>query len=146
MILAAQSKAFKEENAPPERLHGLDKHMEQKEDEILYFMDRIWVPLVGGTIIMDEAHKTRYEKGYRYIPERKWDNITMDFITKLLRTKSGHDTIWVVVDRLTKSAHFLAIREDYSMEKLVRLYIDEIVARHEVLVSIILDRDGRFTS
>ncbi|GJX03608.1 reverse transcriptase domain-containing protein [Tanacetum coccineum] len=79
------------------------------------------------------------------IPEWKWDKITMDFITKLPKTKSGHDTIWVIVDRLTKSAHFLAIREDYSTERLARLYIDEIVARHGVPVSIISDRDGRFT-
>ncbi|GJU38645.1 putative reverse transcriptase domain-containing protein [Tanacetum coccineum] len=122
MILAAQTEAFKEENASAERLHGLDHHMERKEDKSLYFMDRIWVPLVGGvrTIIMDKAHKTR--------------------------SKSGHDTIWVVVDRLTKSAHFLATREDYSMENLARMYIDEIVARHGVPVSIISDRDGRFTS
>ncbi|GJV25502.1 putative reverse transcriptase domain-containing protein [Tanacetum coccineum] len=80
------------------------------------------------------------------IPEWKWDNITMDFITKLPRTKSGHDTIWVIVDRLNKSAHFLATREDYSMEKFARLYIDEIVARHGVPVSIISDQDGRFMS
>ncbi|GJS26139.1 reverse transcriptase domain-containing protein [Tanacetum coccineum] len=80
------------------------------------------------------------------IPEWKWDKITMDFITKLPRSKSGHDTIWVVVDRLTKSAHFLAIREDYSTEKLAKIYVDEIVARHGVPVSIISDRDGRFTS
>nr|GEY06388.1 retrotransposon protein, putative, Ty3-gypsy subclass [Tanacetum cinerariifolium] len=53
------------------------------------------------------------------IPEWKWENITMDFITKLPRTRSRHDTIWVVVDRLTKSTHFLAIRKDYSTEKLV---------------------------
>ncbi|GKA58123.1 putative reverse transcriptase domain-containing protein [Tanacetum coccineum] len=70
----------------------------------------------------------------------------MDFITKLPKTKSGHDTIWVIVDRLTKSAHFLAIREDYSTERLARLYINEIVARHRVPVLIISDRDGRFTS
>ncbi|GJT72830.1 putative reverse transcriptase domain-containing protein [Tanacetum coccineum] len=70
----------------------------------------------------------------------------MDFITKLPRTKSGHDTIWVIVDKLTKSAHFLAISEDYSMEKLARMYIEEIVTRHGVPVSIISDRDGRFTS
>ncbi|GKA27426.1 putative reverse transcriptase domain-containing protein [Tanacetum coccineum] len=69
----------------------------------------------------------------------------MDFITKLLRSTSGHDTIWVIVDRWTNSAYFLAIREDYNMERLARLYIDEIVARHGVPVSIILDRDGRFT-
>ncbi|GKD82839.1 hypothetical protein Tco_1349678, partial [Tanacetum coccineum] len=62
MILAVQSEEFKQENAPAERLHDLDQHMERKEDESLYFMDRIWVPLVGGvrTMIMDEAHKTRY--------------------------------------------------------------------------------------
>ncbi|GJZ54964.1 putative reverse transcriptase domain-containing protein, partial [Tanacetum coccineum] len=80
------------------------------------------------------------------IPEWKWDKITMDFITKLPRTKCRHDMIWVIVDRLTKSTHFLAIQEDYSTERLARLYIDEIVARHEVPVSIISDRDGRFTS
>ncbi|GKB30580.1 putative reverse transcriptase domain-containing protein [Tanacetum coccineum] len=68
----------------------------------------------------------------------------MDFITKLPRMKSRHDTIWVIDDRLIKSAYFLAIREDYSMEKLARLYIDEIVARHGVLVSIFSDRDGRW--
>ncbi|GKC89516.1 hypothetical protein Tco_1150165 [Tanacetum coccineum] len=80
------------------------------------------------------------------IPEWKWDKITMDFITKLPRSKSRHDTIWVIVDRLTKSAHFLAIREDYSTEKLAKIYIDEIVTRHGVPVLIISDRDGRFTS
>ncbi|GJS91377.1 putative reverse transcriptase domain-containing protein [Tanacetum coccineum] len=64
------------------------------------------------------------------IPEWKWDKITMDFITKLPKTKSGHDAIWVIVDRLTKSAYFLAIQEDYKMEKLARIYIDEIVAGH----------------
>nr|GEZ68991.1 reverse transcriptase domain-containing protein [Tanacetum cinerariifolium] len=93
MILAAQSEAFKEENTPTKRLHGIDHQMERKEDERLYFMDGIWFPLVGGvrTIIMDEAYKT-------------------------------------------------------SMKRLARLYIDEIVARHGVPVSIISDRVGRFTS
>nr|GFC70510.1 putative reverse transcriptase domain-containing protein [Tanacetum cinerariifolium] len=54
----------------------------------------------------------------------------MDFVNKLPRTRSGHDSIWVIVDRLTKSAHFLAVREDYKTEKLARLYINEIIARH----------------
>ncbi|GJV67437.1 reverse transcriptase domain-containing protein [Tanacetum coccineum] len=80
------------------------------------------------------------------IPEWKWENITMDFISKLPRTSSGHDSIWVIIDRLTKSAHFLAIREDYKIERLARLYINEIVARHGVPVSIISDRDSYFTS
>ncbi|KAI3811688.1 hypothetical protein L1987_21416 [Smallanthus sonchifolius] len=70
----------------------------------------------------------------------------MDFVTKLLRTSSGYDSIWVIVDRLTKSAHFIPIREDYKMEKLACLYIGEIVSRHGVLVSIISDKDSRFTS
>ncbi|GJR53109.1 putative reverse transcriptase domain-containing protein [Tanacetum coccineum] len=181
MILAAQGEAFKQENVLAERLHGLDQQMERREDRSLYFIDRIWVPLVGGvrTIIMDEAHKTRYsvhpgaDKMYHdlrdmywwsgmkrdiatyvskcltcskvkaehqrpsgllqqpEIPEWKWDKITMDFITKLPKTKSGHDTIWVIVDRLTKSAHFLAMREDYSTERLAKLYINEDAIGYE---------------
>ncbi|GJW08456.1 putative reverse transcriptase domain-containing protein [Tanacetum coccineum] len=70
----------------------------------------------------------------------------MDFVTKLPRTSSGHDTIWVIVDRLTKSAHFLPMREDYKMDRLARLYLNEIVARHGVPISIIPDRDSCFTS
>ncbi|GJX15247.1 putative reverse transcriptase domain-containing protein [Tanacetum coccineum] len=70
----------------------------------------------------------------------------MDLVTKLPRSSSGYDAIWVIVDRLTKSTHFLPIREDYKTEKLARIYINEIVARHGVLVSIISDRDGRFAS
>ncbi|GKF52141.1 reverse transcriptase domain-containing protein, partial [Tanacetum coccineum] len=61
----------------------------------------------------------------------------MDFITKLPKSSQGFDTIWVIVDQLTKSAHFLPIRENDLLDKL---------ARHEIPVSIICDRDGRFTS
>ncbi|GKD69901.1 putative reverse transcriptase domain-containing protein [Tanacetum coccineum] len=70
----------------------------------------------------------------------------MDFVTKLPMTSSGHDTIWVIVDRLTKSAHFLPMRKDYKIDRLARLYLNEIVARHGEPVSIISDRDSRFTS
>ncbi|GJV56133.1 putative reverse transcriptase domain-containing protein [Tanacetum coccineum] len=80
------------------------------------------------------------------IPEWKWEKITMDLVTKLPRSSSGYDAIWVIIDRLTKSAHFLPIREDFKTEKLARIYINEIVARHGVPVSIISDRDGRFAS
>nr|GEV53911.1 putative reverse transcriptase domain-containing protein [Tanacetum cinerariifolium] len=80
------------------------------------------------------------------IPEWKWEKLAMDLVTKFPRSSSGYDAIWVVVDRLTKSAHFLPIREDYKTEKLARIYINEIVARHGVPVSIISDRDGRFAS
>ncbi|GJW62235.1 putative reverse transcriptase domain-containing protein [Tanacetum coccineum] len=70
----------------------------------------------------------------------------MDFVTKLPKTITGQDTIWVIVDHLTKSAHFLPIREDDTLEKLTRQYLKEVVSRHEVPVSIISDRDGTFTS
>nr|GEY43210.1 retrotransposon protein, putative, Ty3-gypsy subclass [Tanacetum cinerariifolium] len=80
------------------------------------------------------------------IPEWKWDNITMDFITMLLNSSQSFYTIWVIVDRLTKSAHFLPIRENDPLDKLARLYLNKIVARHGIPVSIICDRDGRFTS
>ncbi|GJW41765.1 putative reverse transcriptase domain-containing protein [Tanacetum coccineum] len=80
------------------------------------------------------------------IPIWKWEGIAMDFVTKLPRTSIRHDTIWVIEDRLTKSAHFLPMCEDYKMERLARLYLNEIVARHGVLISIISDHDSRFTS
>ncbi|KAD2805415.1 hypothetical protein E3N88_38792 [Mikania micrantha] len=80
------------------------------------------------------------------IPMWKWEQLSMDFITKLPRTPSGCDTIWVIVDRLTKSAHFLAIKENDKMERLARIYVREVVSRHGVPISIISDRDARFTS
>ncbi|GJU09218.1 putative reverse transcriptase domain-containing protein [Tanacetum coccineum] len=67
------------------------------------------------------------------IPKWKWDNIIMDFVTKLPRISIGCDAIWVIVDRLTKSAHFLPIRETDPIDKLARLYIKEVVTRHGVL-------------
>ncbi|GJU75832.1 putative reverse transcriptase domain-containing protein [Tanacetum coccineum] len=66
------------------------------------------------------------------IPEWKWDNITMDFVTKLPKTSQGYDTIWVIVDRLTKSAIFTPIRETDPLDKLARIYLKEVVARHGI--------------
>ncbi|GJT58997.1 reverse transcriptase domain-containing protein [Tanacetum coccineum] len=80
------------------------------------------------------------------IPMWKWERITMDFITKLPKTSNGHDIIWVIVDSLTKSAHFIPTRERDSMETLTMLYIKEIVSRHRVPISIISDHDNHFTS
>ncbi|GJR53374.1 putative reverse transcriptase domain-containing protein [Tanacetum coccineum] len=80
------------------------------------------------------------------IPQWKWDNITMDFITKLPKSSQGYDTIWVIVDRLTKSAIFVPMRETDPMEKLARMYLKEVVTRHGIPVSIIYDRDPRFAS
>ncbi|GKB32712.1 putative reverse transcriptase domain-containing protein [Tanacetum coccineum] len=80
------------------------------------------------------------------IPEWKWDNITMDFVTKLPKSSQGYDTIWVIVDRLTKSAIFTPMRETDPMDKLARIYLKEVVTRHGIPVSIICDRDPRFAS
>ena len=80
------------------------------------------------------------------IPEWKWDRITMDFVVGLPLTRRKHDSVWVVVDRLTKSAHYLPVRTDYSLDKLAELYIKEIVRLHGIPISIISDRDPRFTS
>ncbi|GJV06725.1 putative reverse transcriptase domain-containing protein [Tanacetum coccineum] len=172
-IQAAQSEALKQENVIMENLYSLDQQMEKKEGEThksKYYVhpgadkiyhdlwDMYWWPGMKRDIatyvskyltcskVKAEHQRPSGLLQQPEIPEWKWDKITMDFITKLPRSKSRHDTIWVIVDRLIKSAHFLAIREDYSTEKLAKIYIDEIVARHGVPVSIISDRDGRFMS
>ena len=80
------------------------------------------------------------------IPVWKWEKITMDFVTGLPRTQRQHDAIWVIVDRLMKSAHFLPVNVEDSLEKMAQLYVDEIVRLHGVPVAIVSDRDPRFTS
>ncbi|KAL0536697.1 hypothetical protein IC582_025657 [Cucumis melo] len=80
------------------------------------------------------------------IPEWKWENVSMDFITGLPRTLRGFTVIWVVVDRLTKSAHFVPGKSTYTTSKWAQLYMSEIVRLHGVPVSIVSDRDARFTS
>nr|GEU49584.1 putative reverse transcriptase domain-containing protein [Tanacetum cinerariifolium] len=144
---------------------GLDKMIEQRSNGTLYYLDRIWTPLKGGvrTLIIDEAHKSKYyvhpgaNKMYYDLRDKNWwpgmkkdianhEGITMDFVIKLHRTSSGHDIIWVIVDRLTKSTHFLPMHEDYMMDRLAGLYLNEIVARHGVPISIISNRDSHFTS
>ncbi|GJS46960.1 putative reverse transcriptase domain-containing protein [Tanacetum coccineum] len=80
------------------------------------------------------------------IPQWKWDNITIDFVTKLPKSSQGYDTIWVIVDRLTKSAIFMPMRETDPMDKLARMYLKEVVMKHGIPVSIICDRDPRFAS
>ncbi|GJU57319.1 reverse transcriptase domain-containing protein [Tanacetum coccineum] len=128
MILAAQGEAFNHENVLAERLHGLDQQMERKER---IRMKRDIATYVSECLTCAKV-KVEHQRPSGLlqqpeIPEWKSESITMDFITKLPRTRNGHDAIWVVVDRLTKSTHFLAIREDYSMEKLARLYKNVIV-------------------
>nr|GFB32982.1 putative reverse transcriptase domain-containing protein [Tanacetum cinerariifolium] len=149
-ILNAQTKARKPENI-------------KKED--------VGLPCYGNlrTVIMHESNKSKYsihpgfDKKYQdikklywwpnmkvdiatYIPEWKWDNITMDFVTKLPKSSQDYDTILVIVDRLTKSAILTLIRETDPMDKLARIYLKEVVTRHGIPVSIISDRDPRFAS
>ncbi|KAJ0832489.1 putative nucleotidyltransferase, Ribonuclease H [Helianthus annuus] len=80
------------------------------------------------------------------IPLWKWDDISMDFVTGLPRTRMKNDAIWVVVDRLSKSAHFLPIRKEYAVSKLSEIFLREIVRLHGTPSSIVCDRDPRFTS
>ncbi|GJY06031.1 putative reverse transcriptase domain-containing protein [Tanacetum coccineum] len=115
-----------------------------------------WIPCFDDlrALIMHESHKLKYsihpgsDKMYHDLKKLYWwpnmkaeiatyENITMDFVTKLPKRASGQDTIWVIVDRLTKSAHFLPMKETDSMEKLTRQYLKEVVLRHGVPLSII---------
>ena len=80
------------------------------------------------------------------IPQWKWDNITMDFMSRFHLTQKKHDSVWVIINRLTKSAHFLPVRLDYPMDMLVELYVNEIVRLHGIPLSIVSDRDPWFTS
>ena len=80
------------------------------------------------------------------IPQWKWNNIAMDFVSGLPLMQKEHDSVWVIIDRLTKSAHFIPVRIDYSIDRLVELYVNEIVRLHGVPLSIVSDRDPRFTS
>ena len=70
----------------------------------------------------------------------------MDFVMGLPRTSKGNNAIWVIVDRLTKTAHFIPIKEDFSLDQLARIYVKEVVRLHGVPTSIVSDRDPRFTS
>jgi len=80
------------------------------------------------------------------IPEWKWEMITMDFVSGFPKGRKGNDAIWVIVDRLTKSALFLPIKMTDSVDKLAKIYINEVVRLHGIPVSIVSDRDPRFTS
>ncbi|GJW88629.1 putative reverse transcriptase domain-containing protein [Tanacetum coccineum] len=119
--------------------------LEPRADGTLCLNGRSWLPCYGDlrTVIMHEPSGLLVQPK---IPEWKWDNITMDFVTKLPKTSQGYDTIWVIVDRLTKSAIFTPMRETDPLDKLARMYLKEVVTRHGIPVSIICDRDPRFAS
>ncbi|GKA11350.1 putative reverse transcriptase domain-containing protein [Tanacetum coccineum] len=126
-ILAAQEEASYESVGLHRRLDELIKH---RSDEALYYLDQIWVPLKGDvrTLIMDEAHKSKYSV-----------HLGVDNSIMIL----GIEAVWPT---LTKSAHFLPMRKAYKIDRLARLYLNEIIARHGVPISIISDLYSRFTS
>ncbi|GJW15364.1 putative reverse transcriptase domain-containing protein [Tanacetum coccineum] len=162
-ILDAQTEARKPENIKNEDVGGMlvenskdpeklrTEKLEPRADGTLCLNGRSWLPCYGDlrTVIMHESHKSKYSIHSRPsgllvqpdIPQWKWDNITMDFVTKLPKSSQGYDTIWVIVDRLTKSAIFVPIRETDPMDKLARMYLKEVVTRHGIPFSIICDRD-----
>ncbi|GKE98677.1 putative reverse transcriptase domain-containing protein [Tanacetum coccineum] len=167
-ILSAQSEARKEENFINKDLHGMINKLEPHAYGTLCLNNRnkmyqdlkklYWWPNIKAETATYVSKcltctkvKVEYQKlsGLLVQPEIqqwKWENTTMDFMTKLPKTATGQDKIWVIVDRLTKSTHFLPMREDDTLEKLMRQYLEEVVSRHGVPVSIISDRDGKFTS
>ncbi|GKC93489.1 putative reverse transcriptase domain-containing protein [Tanacetum coccineum] len=175
-ILEAQKHAMKWKNVKAEKLGRLIKQIfEFLPDGTRCFGNRVWLPQFDGLMdfIMHELHKSKYsihlgsDKMYQdlkllklsirnhldcckqpepEIPVWKWERITMDFVSGLPRTPSGYDTIWVIVHRLTKSAHFLPMNKMDSMEKLTQLYLKEVVYRHGVPILIISDRDSHFMS
>ncbi|GKC87449.1 putative reverse transcriptase domain-containing protein [Tanacetum coccineum] len=149
-ILAAQKEAS-DESAGLQK--GLDEMMKFRNNRALYWWPRMKKDIVVYvsrclTCLKVKAEHQRPSGLLQQpeIPEWKWEGIAMDFVTKLPRTISGHDTIWVIMDQLTKSAYFLPMREDYKMDRLARLYLNEIVARHGVPISIIPDHDSRLMS
>ncbi|GJZ82100.1 putative reverse transcriptase domain-containing protein, partial [Tanacetum coccineum] len=168
-ILSAQSEARKEENFINEDLRGMINKLEPRADGTLCLNNRIWIPYLGDlrALIMHESHKSKYsihpgsDKMYQDLKKLYWwPNMKAEiatYVSKCLTcakvkieyqkpSAAGQDTIWVIVDRLTKSAHFLPMREDDTLEKLTRQYLKEVVSKHGVPVSIISDRDGKFTS
>nr|GEU42305.1 hypothetical protein [Tanacetum cinerariifolium] len=147
-ILEAQTEAIKPENLKSEDVGGSNKmHQDMKQ---LYWWPNmkadmaIYVSKCLTCLRVNVEHQKPFGLLVQLkTPQWKWDNITMDFVTKLLRMQSGNDTIWVVVDRVTKSAHFLPMKETDPMDKLARLYLKEVVTIHGIPVSIICDRDPR---
>ncbi|GJR62314.1 putative reverse transcriptase domain-containing protein [Tanacetum coccineum] len=141
-IQNAQVKACKEENISAEGFRGEGEPFEVRSDGTKCLKGRC----LTCAKVKGEHQKPSGLLQQPEIPVWKWERITMDFIKKLPRTSSGYDSIWVIVDRLTKSAHFILMNEKYKMERLTRLYLKEIVYRHGVSVSIISDRDPHFAS
>ncbi|GKD94920.1 putative reverse transcriptase domain-containing protein [Tanacetum coccineum] len=159
-ILNAQTKAQKPKNIKNKNVGGMIRKDIQKEkleprtDGTLCLNDRSWLPGYGNlrTVVMHESHESKYsihpgsdknvKAGHQIpsgllvqpeIPQWKWENIPMVFVTKLPKSPQGCDTIWMIADRLTKSAIFVPMSETNPMEKLARMYLKEVVMRNGYL-------------
>ncbi|GJX65099.1 putative reverse transcriptase domain-containing protein [Tanacetum coccineum] len=158
----AQKEAMKMKNVRAKKLGRLIKQIfEFRPDGTHCSRKRVWLLRFGGLrdLIMHESYKSKYsihpgsDKMYQDLKQLYWwpnikadiatyERITMDFVSRLPRTPSGYDMIWVIVNRLTKSTHFLPIKKTNSMEKLTQLYLKEVVCRHDVPISIISNREA----
>ncbi|GKB59149.1 retrotransposon protein, putative, ty3-gypsy subclass [Tanacetum coccineum] len=161
-ILNAQVEARREENYGTEDLGGMIKNLEPRTDGTLCLRNRSWIPCFGDlrTLIMHESHKSKYsihpgsDKMYQDLKKLYWwPNMKAEiaaYVTKCLtcaRVKSEcQKTPGLLVQPVILSAHFLPMKETDSMEKLTRQYLKEVVSRHGMPVSIISDRDSKFTS
>nr|GEY68699.1 putative reverse transcriptase domain-containing protein [Tanacetum cinerariifolium] len=144
--------ARKKENFMTEDLHGMINKLEPRVNGTLCLNNRSWIPCYGDlrALIMHESHKSKYsihpgsDKMYQDLKKLYWwPNMKAEIATYVNDNGTRHDL--GNLDHLTKFAHFLPMREDDTLEKLTRQYLNEVVSRHGVPVSIISDRDGRFT-
>ncbi|XP_073121055.1 uncharacterized protein [Henckelia pumila] len=124
------------------------------KDGIVHHKGRKWVPAIDllREDVMTEAHTVKVEHQRPagllkplHIPTWKWEDVTMDFVIGLPITQRRTNSIWIIVDRLTKSAHFLPVRNNFSMNQYAELYIREVVRLHGVPARIVSDRDPRWT-
>nr|GEY40567.1 putative reverse transcriptase domain-containing protein [Tanacetum cinerariifolium] len=166
-ILEAQTEALKSKNLSAEDVGGmlrkdlLKEKLEPRADGNLCLNNKSWVPCFGDlrTLIMHESHKSKYsihsgsDNMYQDLKQLYWwpnmKEKIATYVSKCLifpKSRQSIKNLLVIINRLTKSAHFLPMRENDPMEKLMKLYIKEIVTQHGVPVSIISDRNGRFTS
>nr|GEU85420.1 putative reverse transcriptase domain-containing protein [Tanacetum cinerariifolium] len=155
-ILKAQVESLKEGNVQKKNLGKMQKQIFKIcTNGIRYHDKRIWLPLHGGLrdLFLHESRKSKYSihpgstKMYQDLRRLYWWlNMKADIATYVDKTLSGYDSIWVIVDRLTKLAYFLPKKKTDSIEKLAELYLKEIVCRYGVPVSVISNRDRLFTS
>nr|GFA86456.1 putative reverse transcriptase domain-containing protein [Tanacetum cinerariifolium] len=142
-IRNAQAKACEKENIGAEGFVGKGEPFEVRTDANIATYIR---KCLTSAKVKAEHQRSSGLLQQLEIPVWKWKRFTMDFITKLPRTQTGYDLIWVIVDRLTKSAHFIPVNEKFKTKKLARIYLKEIVCKHGVPVLIISDRDPIFSS